>query len=775
MKLKVLLTPLIVCNFLVEVFSQERHTISGIISDAETGETMIGATISIKELEATGTITNAYGYYSITLTEDEYTIIVSYIGYKSIETIISLNEDMRLDYNLIADSETLETVVVTAAKENENIISGEIGVENLKPKDIETIPVLFGEQDIVKTLTLTPGVKTSGEGSGGLFVRGGNNSQNLVLLDEATVYNSNHLMGFFSTFNSTAIKDVTLYKGTAPSQYGGRISSVMDVKMNEGNNKKYHLGGSIGLISAKADIEGPIAKDKGSFLLAGRTTYADQFLKFSSDESVNNNRLYFYDFNAKTNYTINENNRIYLSGYAGRDYFNIQDNFGLDWGNITGTLRWNHIWNNKLFSNTSLIYSDYDYKVEIVYQQEDAFSLKSVIGNINLKHDFQYFINENNSITFGLYGQYNSITPGQLEVSENSTIKPPELQEKHTLETGVYLGHDWKPSEKWNISYGARLNAFLLLGPGDFYEYTDGIVSDTTTFKSGEIAQSYFNLEPRLNMAYILNQANSFKLSYTRNTQNLHLLQNSNSSTPTDIWIPSSNNVKPEIGDQISLGYFRNFSDNKLQFSSEVYYKWMQNQIDLKNGADLQANEFLEGELLFGDGRAYGLELMLRKKTGRLSGWLSYTLSRTEKRIEGINLNEWYPSRQDATHDISIVGIYRLNDKWSLSATWVYNTGNAVTFPSGKYGIDGQVQFYYTERNGYRMPSYHRLDLGATWYIKKTDKFESSLNFSLYNAYGRKNAFAIDFQEDENDPTRTVAVKTYLFTYIPSITYNFRF
>jgi hypothetical protein len=736
---------------------------------------MIGATISIKELEATGTVTNAYGYYSITLAEGNYTIIVSYIGYKSIGTTISLNEDKRFDYKLIADSETLETVVVTATKENENIISGEIGVENLKPKDIETIPVLFGEQDIVKTLTLTPGVKTSGEGSGGLFVRGGNNSQNLVLLDEATVYNSNHLMGFFSTFNSAAIKDVTLYKGTAPSQYGGRISSVMDVKMNEGNNRKYHFGGSIGLISAKVDIEGPIVKDKGSFLLAGRTTYADQFLKFSSDESVNNNRLYFYDFNAKTNYTINENNRIYLSGYAGRDYFKIQDNFGLDWGNITGTLRWNHIWNNKLFSNTSLIYSDYDYKVEIVDQQEDAFSLKSVIGNINLKHDFQYFINENNSITFGLYGQYNAITPGQLEVSENSTINPPELQEKYTLETGVYLGHDWKPSEKWNISYGARLNAFLLLGPGDFYEYTDGVVSDTTTFKSGEIVQSYFNLEPRLNMAYILNQANSFKLSYTRNTQNLHLLQNSNSSTPTDIWIPSSNNVRPEIGDQISLGYFRNFSDNKFQFSSEVYYKWMQNQIDLKNGADLQANEFLEGELLFGDGRAYGLELMLRKKTGRLSGWLSYTLSRTEKRIDGINLNEWYPARQDAIHDISAVGIYELNKKWSLSATWVYNTGNAVTFPSGKYGIDGQVQFYYTERNGYRMPSYHRLDLGATWHITKTDKFESSLNFSLYNAYGRKNAFAIDFQEDENEPTRTVAVKTYLFTYIPSITYNFRF
>jgi hypothetical protein len=731
MKRKVLLIPIVLCLFLVKAYSQEKYTISGIISDAESGETMIGATISVKELTATGTITNAYGYYSLTLPKGEYTVVFSYLGYKSIENIIDLSEDKRLDYKLSPDSETLEAVVVMAKKKNDNITSEEIGIEKLNPQEIKKIPVLFGEQDVIKTLTLTPGVKTSSEGSGGMFVRGGNNSQNLVLLDEATVYNSNHLMGFFSTFNSDAIKDLTLYKGTAPSQYGGRISSVMDVKMNEGNNQKYHVGGSIGLISAKANIEGPIVKDKGSFLITGRRTYADMFLKLSSDESLNNNQLYFYDFNAKANYKINQNNRIFISGYMGRDYFNIQDMFGLDWGNITGTLRWNHIWNSKLFSNTSLIYSDYDYKVSIMNEGDDDFSLTSVIGNINLKQDFQYFISDKSSLAFGLYGGYNTITPGQVEFSEDSEFKPIELQEKYTFETGAYFGHDWKPSDKWNISYGVRLNAFYLLGPGDFYNYTDGIVSDTTNFKSGEIVQSYYNIEPRLNMAYVLNQANSFKFSYTRNTQNLHLLQNSNSSTPTDIWISSSNNVKPEIGDQISLGYFRNFNDNKYQFSSEVYYKWMQNQIDLKNGAELQANEFLEGELLFGDGRAYGLELMLRKKTGRLSGWLSYTLSRTEKNIDGINENYWYPAKQDATHDISVVGIYDLNDKWSLSATWVYNTGNAVTFPSGKYEIDGNVQFYYTERNGYRMPAYHRLDLGATWNIKKTDKFESSLNFSI--------------------------------------------
>jgi hypothetical protein len=775
MKRKVLIIPIILCLFLVNAYSQEKHTISGIISDAETGETMIGATISVKELITTGTITNAYGYYSLTLPKGEYTVVISYISYETIETEVNLNEDKRLDFNLSVSSKTLKEVTITATKKNDNIISEEIGIEKIKPQDIKKIPVLFGEQDIVKTLTLTPGVKTSSEGSGGMFVRGGNNSQNLVLLDEATVYNSNHLMGFFSTFNSDAIKDLTLYKGTAPSQYGGRIASVMDVKMNEGNNQKYHVGGSIGLISAKGNIEGPIVKDKGSFLITGRRTYADLFLKLSSDQSLNNNQLYFYDFNAKANYKINQNNRIFLSGYLGRDYLNVQDMFGLDWGNITGTLRWNHIWNSKLFSNTSLIYSDYDYKVSIMNEGDDDFSLTSAIGNVNLKHDFQYYVSNKSSLSFGLYGRNNTITPGQVEFSNESEFKPIDLQENHTFETGVYLGHDWKPSDKWNISYGVRLNAFYLLGPGDFYSYSEGIVSNTYTFKSGEIVQSYYNVEPRLNLAYVLSQANSLKLSYTRNTQNLHLIQNSTSSTPTDIWISSSSNIKPEIGDQISLGYFRNFSDNKYQLTSEVYYKWMQNQIDLKNGAELQANEFLEGELLFGDGRAYGLELMLKKKSGKLSGWLSYTLSRTEKLINGINENDWYPAKQDATHDISIVGIYSLNDKWSFSATWVYNTGNAVTFPSGKYEIDGDIQLYYTERNGYRMPAYHRLDIGATWNIKKKDKFESSLNFSIYNAYGRKNAFSIDFIEDENDQTKTVAMKTYLFTYIPSITYSFKF
>ena len=498
-------------------------------------------------------------------------------------------------------------------------------------------------------------------------------------------------------------------------------------------------------------------------------------MKLSSDENLNNNQLYFYDLNAKANYKINENNRIFLSGYFGRDVLSFADRFGIDWGNITGTLRWNRIWNSKLFSNTSLIYSDYDYKIGITSESIDQFSLTSTIKNWNLKHEFQYFLNNKNTMSFGFSSQYHTITPGQLEF-EDSNVAATKLQDRYAIENGLYFSNKWKPNNKFSLTYGLRLSSFTTLGEGDFYSYDEnGDVKDTTSYSSGEIADSYIHIEPRINMTYVLNKASSLKASFTRNTQNLHLIQNSNTSTPTDIWISSSNNVKPEISDQVALGYFRNFKDNKYQFSGEVYYRWMQNQIDLKNGAEMQANEHLEGELLFGEGRSYGLELMLKKKYGRFNGWLSYTLSRTERQIDGINNGNWYSARQDATHDFSIVGIYDLTKRWTLSATWVYNTGNAATFPSGKYELDGNVQYYYTERNGYRVPDYHRLDIGATWAIKKTKKFESTLNFSVYNAYGQKNAFTIDFVEDPNDPTKTIAEKTYLFTYIPSISYNFKF
>ena len=699
--------------------------------------------------------------------------MVSYLGYKTISTTVSFTENKQINFRLEPETRQLNDVEIIALRKNHNITSTEMGAEKLEIKEISKIPVLFGEADIMKTLKLTPGIKSVGEGSGGMYVRGGNNSQNLILLDEATVYNADHLLGFFSTFNSDAIKDIQMFKGTAPSEYGGRISSVLDVKMNDGNNQKYHVGGGIGLISSRLNIEGPIVEDKSSFLITGRRTYADLFLKLSTDELINNNQLYFYDLNAKLNYKINNKNRLFLSGYFGRDVFEFQDRFGINWGNSTGTIRWNHIWNERLFSNTSIIYSDFDYNVDIM--QDAGFSLTSMIKNWNLKHEFQFFSNNKNTVSFGLSSIYQTIIPGQLELSEDSDILPLVLQKKHASDNAIYANHVWKPSYNLNINYGVRLSAYYLLGPGEFYTYKNGEVNSTTTYGKGEIVQNYVNIEPRINIAWILNDQSSLKTSYTRNTQNLHLVSNSTSSMPTDIWISSSNNVKPEISDQLSLGYFLNFSKDKYQFSSEIYYRWMQNQIDLKNGADINANDKIEGELLFGVGRAYGLELLLKKKTGKITGWIGYTYSTSERRIDGVNNDKWYPAKQDIKHDVSVVGIYELNKKWSVSASWVYNTGNAVTFPSGKYIIDGNVQYYYTERNGYRMPDYHRLDIGATRSLKKTKQFESSLNFSVYNAYGHKNPFSIDFQQDENDPSKTVAVKTYLFTYVPSITYNFKF
>lgn len=771
--LKIKLFILILLTQITLIQGANKHTLSGTITDSTTGESLIGASIRVKDDPNNGVTTNSYGYFSLTLPDGNYTFVISYLGFKTIEESIQLNINKQLQLKMSPDSRQLEDVEVTAMRKNNNIVSTDMGVERLEMKEIAKIPVIFGEADILKTLKLTPGIKSVGEGNGGFFVRGGNSSQNLILLDEATVYNADHLMGFFSTFNSDAIKDIQMFKGTAPAEYGGRISSVLDVKMNEGNNQDYHVGGGIGLISSRLNVQGPLMKDKSSFLITGRRTYADLFLKLSPDELINNNQLYFYDLNAKLNYILNDNNRLYISGYFGRDIFEFQERFGIDWGNRTGSVRWNHIWNEKMFSNLSVIYSDYSYKVNV--KQDAGFSLKSIIETWNVKQDFQYYINNKNTLNFGLQISFHSITPGQLELSDNAEINPVKLQNRMANETGIFISNNWKPSYNLNIQYGIRLAAYNLTGAGDFYTYNNGEVMDTTHYKQGEIVQTYLFPEPRINIAWVLNDRNSLKAGYTRNTQNLHLISNSTASMPTDIWIPSSKLVKPEIGDQVSLGYFRNFNKDKYQLSIETYYRWMQNQIDLKNGANINANEHIEGELLFGQGRAYGIEFLLKKKYGKLNGWIGYTWSRTERLIDGINNNNWYPARQDITHDLSVVGIYDISKKWSVSATWVYNTGNAVTFPSGKYLINGQVEYYYTERNGYRMPAYHRMDIGATLQLKKTRQFESNLNFSVYNAYGQKNPFSIDFEQDEVNPAKTNAVMTYLFTYVPSVTYNFKF
>ena len=755
--------------------TQSRYTVSGTIRDKKTGEILIGASVSLLEIPRSGIISNAYGFYSISAVPGKYTLIVSFSGFQPDSLPIRLSRNILLPVELGVGGGELAEVVVSAQKRNENVTRPLMGVQKLTTNEIKNIPVLFGEKDVLKTIQLLPGIQSAGEGNSGFYVRGGGADQNLILLDEATVYNPSHLLGFFSTFNSDAIKDITVYKGGMPAEYGGRLASVVDIKMNDGNDKDYHLGGGLGIISSRLNAEGPIVKDKGSFSISARRTYADLFLKLSRDSSVNDNSLYFYDLNVKANYKIDENNRVYLSGYFGRDNLGFGKTFGIDYGNATGTARWNHVFNSRLFSNTSLIYSDYSYKIRINSSNNDI-DITSDIRDLNLKEDLQYYIDADNKINFGFSAIHHTISPGIISATESSSYNSLNLQHKYSLENALYISHEWSPTGKLHFNYGLRATTFTVLGPGVFYTYDSaGNVKDQTNYGSGAVVKNYFNAEPRLSLSCQLNDESSVKVSYNRNTQVLHLLSNSTTANPTDLWIPSSNNVKPEIADQESVGYFRNFKDNRYEFSVEMYYKSMQNQIDYKNGAQLIANENVESQLLFGKGRAYGLELFFKKKVGKFTGWVSYTLSRTELKIDGINSDGWYPAKQDRTHDISLVGIYQASKKWTLSSTFIYYTGNAVTFPSGKYQVAGQTAFYYPERNSYRMPAYNRMDVAATLQGKKTKKFESSWTFSVYNLYGRENAYSIVFQNDPSDPSRTQALQYSLFRWVPSVTYNFKF
>jgi hypothetical protein len=744
------------------IFAQ-KITVSGTIRDAKTGEELIGASVVVKELAGVGVTCNEYGFYSLTLKSGTYTLKTSFVGYNDALNTIKLDKDQKLDIKLSSGQE-LEVVVISAKKENENVRKAQMGTEKLDIGEISKIPVLFGEKDILKTIQLLPGVKSAGEGNSGFFVRGGAADQNLILLDEAPVYNASHLLGFFSTFNSDAIKDVTLIKGNSPAQYGGRLASVLDVKMNEGNDKKYQVKGGIGLISSRLSVEGPIQKEKSSFLITGRRTYADVFLKASPQ--FKDNTLYFYDFNAKANYRINENNRVFLSGYFGRDVLGVGNNFGIDWGNKTGTLRWNSLVNKKLFSNTSLIYSDYNYNIK-VKQGGKTFNINSEIRDANLKQEFQFFPNPSNSWRFGINSIHHTLAPSRFS---GDSLKVAAKESRYAWENAVYVNNSQNVTEKLNVDYGVRFSAYSILGKGTFNTYKGDVLKDSVKVKDGAIGKTYYNIEPRVSVSYTLGENSSLKAGYGRNTQNLHLLSNSTASSPTDAWIGNSYNIKPEIADQISVGYFQNFANNQYEFSAETYYKDMQNQVDYKNGADINTVPDVESELLYGKGRAYGLELYLKKKTGRLTGWVSYTLSKTERQIDGINNSEWYNARQDRTHDLSIVGMFQLNQKWSLAATWVYYTGSAVTFPSGKYTVNDNTILLYTERNGYRMPAYHRLDFSAT---KETKR--GSWNFGLYNVYGRQNAYQITFKDDPKDATKTQAEQTSLFRWIPSVTYNFKF
>jgi hypothetical protein len=756
------------------VQGQQKFVLSGHVTDAASGEDLPGASIVVDGLPNMGVATNAYGFYSITLQAGKHSVRYQYIGYASQVVEIDLIENKKLDIELAEQNYELGNIVVTGERADRNVSSVEMGNVKMVPKQIEKIPVIFGEQDIFKTMQLTPGVKSAGEGNSGFYVRGGGIDQNLVLLDEAPVYNASHLLGFFSIFNSEAIRDANLMKGSIPAEYGGRASSVFDIKMKEGNLKEYGVAGSVGLISSNIAVEGPIVKDKGSFIVSGRRTYADLFLVFSKEEDLQNTQLYFYDLNLKANYKINDNNRIYLSGYFGRDIFGFSNEFGFDWGSVTGTLRWNHNFSEKLFSNTSLILSNYSYDINIL--GDVNVTIGSQIDDLNLKQDFTYYASNRNTVKFGGNVVYHNIMPGEIKASEYSGINPETISTRKAIEWAAYVSNSQSISERLKLYYGLRLALFSNIGPGEFYEFDeDGELKYTTEINDFEFVKTQGGLEPRLALNYMLTSKSSIKTSYNRIYQFLHLLSNSTTTTPTDLWLPSSNNVKPQISDQVSVGYFRNFKDNEYESLFELYYKDLKNQIDYKNGAELVFNSTVEAELVFGRGWAYGAEFMFKRNFGRINGWVSYTLARTMRQFDEINDGNPYPARQDRIHDLSLVGIYEISKKLSFSATWVYYTGNAVTFPSGKYEIDGLTTGYYTERNGYRMPPYHRLDLGLTWERKKTEKFESAWNFSVYNAYARENAYFIQFRQNEEKPNKTEAVQFALFKIIPSVSYRFKF
>jgi len=769
-----LLVVILVLLFFPKIFAQN-FTVSGTLKDASNGEDLIGATVFVKEKPGTGAAANTYGFYSLTLPKGDYTLLFRYIGLEDLEQKLTLDRDLRLDKELASWAGlTIHEVVIKSGKENKNVSKNEMSVTKLDPKDIENIPVIFGEKDIIKTLQLTPGVKSAGDGNAGFYVRGGAADQNLILLDEAPVYNASHLLGFFSVFNSDALKDVTLYKGTMPAEFGGRGSSVLDIKMKDGNNKKLNASGGIGLISSRMTLEGPIQKDEGSFIISARRTYADLFVKLWKNESIRNTKLYFYDLNAKANFRLSEKDRLFLSGYFGRDVLNLSG-FGLDWGNYTGSLRWNHLFNDRLFSNTSAIFSNYDYQFGIGVTGFD-FKVKAAIVDINLKQDFTFFPNAQNTIKFGLNFINHTFQPTSLDAGAFSSFKDSKTAQRFAYEGGAYAQNDWKISDHFGLQYGIRYSFFDYHGKGTAYTFDEnGIKTSKKTYKDGESIQFYGGLEPRLGLKFQFDESSSLKGGLSRNIQFMHLLNNTTTASPTDLWVPSSNNVKPQIVDQVSIGYFRNFSDNMFEASIETYYKSLQNQIDYRNGADLTFNAEYEGALTYGKGIAYGAEFYLKKNKGRLTGWIGYTLARSLRKFEAINKGDFYPAKQDRIHDLSIVAIYKMRKKLTVSATWVFYTGDAATFPSGKYTVAGVQTPYYTERNGYRFPNYHRLDLGVTLLGKQRKTFESSWNFSVFNAYARQNAYSIAFRENEDDRSKTEAVRTSLFSIIPAVTYNFKF
>lgn len=781
--------------FFASSLHAQKYTISGYVKDAGSGEVLIGATVVDKDQPGNGMATNIYGFYSFELPKGEYTLKASYVGYSTKEVSVNISEDITLNFNLEEETSRLEEVLVSATRSDENVSSVKMSTEKLQIERIKSMPALFGEVDIVKSLQLLPGVSTAGEGTSGMFVRGGSSDQNLILLDEATVYNASHLLGFFSVFNPDAVKNVEIYKGGIPAKYGGRISSILDIQMREGNNQEFEASGGIGSISSRLTAEFPLVNDKSSLLLSGRRTYADVFLGFAQDENIRNNTLYFYDFNTKFNYRFSDKDKIFVSGYFGRDNLGFQDLFGFDWGNATVSTRWNHLFNDKLFLNTTLLYSNFDYGFD-VNSAGTGFKWNSGLQEYNLKMDFDYFLNNNNTLFFGANAIYHVFAPAEI-TSQDSNVQDFNLQNDFAVETAVYVSNQHTISERISMEYGIRYSSFAKIGPDSVSIYEEGQAKRpeneirTDAYQSNDLVKYYGGFEPRLGVRFMVNSKTSLKASYNRMRQYLQVATNATAGFPTDRWIPADYHIKPVIGDQVALGYFRNFNDNAWEISVEGYYKWLQNVVDFLPGEDVLLNDRIETAVADGIAWSYGAEFMLRKNIGKTTGWLSYTLSRTERQIEGVASGEPYLARYDKPHDIALVLSHKFSERLSFSGNWVYATGAAVSFPEGRYIMNGQnIPFYDdSKRNTSRMPDFHRMDLGLTYKLNsRWKRYNHEITLSFYNVYNRKNPFSIEFRQvNNNDPnfseaedgpitsTRPAAVKTALFGIIPSVTYNFSF
>ncbi|MEX0967589.1 MAG: TonB-dependent receptor [Bacteroidia bacterium] len=773
----------------VMIFSQQetpKFTLSGYVKDASSGETLIGAYVVAKPADDPETasppyaITNEYGFYSMTIPEGNYTVIASYVQSTSEVQQLSLQENTRLNLS-VQTSQVLKEVVITDKREDGNVTGSEMGKFDLKPSEVENIPVLFGEADILKTLQLLPGIQSAGEGNAGFYVRGGGPDQNLILLDEAVVYNSGHLFGFFSIFNSDAIKNTSLIKGGMPAEFGGRLSSVLDISMKDGNEKEWHGKGGIGLISSKLTLEGPLVKDKSSLMLSGRRTYIDVLMKpFVAGTGAEGSGYYFYDFNAKASYRFSDKDRIYLSGYFGRDVFtyNSDDsdfNLNIPWGNATTTLRWNHLFSDKLFMNAYAIYNDYQFEVG-AGQEDLRFSLFSGIRDYNAATDFYFFPGNNHNLKFGANYTYHRFTPGALSLqADDVQIDPDDLRNKFAHEAAIYIQDEFDWKERWRFNFGLRGSFFRQMGP---YVYKPSASADSVSFDKGEPVQDYFGLEPRASSRFQINEQSSLKASVAVTNQYIHLVTNSGSTLPTDIWVPSSRVVEPQRGIQYALGYFRNLAKNKYETSVEVYYKDLQNQIEFNQYYIPELSSEIEKDFVFGDGESYGVELFLKKRTGRLNGWIGYTWSRTFRTFKDLNQGKEFPARYDRRHDLSVVAIYELHDRWTVSGTFVYGSGIAFTLPESYYFINSQLALNYGEINSARLKPYHRADISATLHGKKDKKFRSDWVFSIYNVYNRKNPYIIYLDYDGNlfrGDAKVTPKQISLFPIIPSISWNFKF